>query len=78
MPKYELKGRLVFTAKDLNDAFRKLADHFDRLSKGEPAHLPEAGTEIKVKEEGVDSPKPLISTIPPPPRVPSEVLDKDD
>jgi len=75
MPRYEMVGRMVLKAKDLKEAFEKLAEHFKALVSGHPSDLPEVGTDLQVRredrsgEEGEENVG-LISTIPPPPRVP--------
>jgi hypothetical protein len=54
MKKFELSGKAVFFAEDLDDAFGLLAKHFKALSTGEETHLFDAGTDIhlvKVSEE---------------------------
>lgn len=72
MPRYELVGRMVLKAKDLKEAFEKLAEHFKTLAGGHPSDLPEVGTDLQIRREDTDSGEEvgLISTIPPPPRVP--------
>jgi len=79
MDQYELTGRMVFGANDVNDAFRKLSDHFHALASGKTSNLPEPGTEVKVKRVGALTPTVrLKSTIPPPPRMPEDILDSGD
>lgn len=75
MDRYELVGRIVFKAKDIMDAFRKLSEHFRQLSEGQDSNLPVGGTDVKLKKEFAREPEgqDLISTIPPPPRVPTDL-----
>ena len=75
MDRYELVGRIVFKANDLLDAFKKLSEHFEKLSEGQDSDLPVGGTDVKLKKEFARDPEgqDLISTIPPPPRVPKEL-----
>ena len=77
MDRYELAGRIVFKAKDILDAFKKLSDHFGKLSKGQRSDLPVGGTDVRLKKKPEEpSRQALISTIPPPPRIPKD-LDRD-
>ena len=61
--KYELSGRLILEAADIEDACRKLSEHFALLAEGENSHIPKPGTDIKLKRVGVKTPVP--------PKVPS-------
>jgi hypothetical protein len=58
--RYELTGRIVFEADDVEDAFRRLALHFAALAKDEESDLPLIDTNVKIREVGV------ITPIPPP------------
>lgn len=61
--KFELSGKLILEADDIEDAFRKLSEHFALLAEGENSHIPRPGTDIKLKKAGVKTPLP--------PKVPS-------
>jgi hypothetical protein len=56
--KFELSGRLVFEADNTQDAFLKLATHFEALAYGEESELPLVGTDIKIKLAGSKTPVP--------------------
>lgn len=56
--RFELIGRLVFDADDIQDAFVRLAAHFRALSKSEESDLPLVGTNLKVREVGSKTPVP--------------------
>lgn len=63
--KYELTGRLVVEAASIDEAFKKVAEHFCKLAKGQESHIPEVGTDIKLKKLGTKTPVP-----PKPPKTP--------
>jgi hypothetical protein len=75
--KYELVGRMVFEAENVEDAFRKLAEHFLVLASGmSSSALPISGTQIQVRRVGaVPPPLPAqaLPKIPGPPPVPKEL-----
>ena len=60
--KYELTGRIVFEAEDIDDAFKLLAAHFKALSEGRESDLPLVGTNVKVKAVGIKTPVPPAVT----------------
>lgn len=48
--KYELVGRLVFDADDVEDAFRQLALHFSLLAAGSKSKIPIQGTSVEIRK----------------------------
>lgn len=56
--KFELTGKLVFEAKNTEDAFQKLALHFSALAVGIDSKLAQPGTNIQVRRVGVKTPPP--------------------
>ena len=56
--KFELTGRIVFEADDVEDAFRLLSVHFAALSEGQESELPLVGTNVKIKPIGIKTPVP--------------------
>ena len=68
--KFELTGRLVVEASDIDDAFRKIAEHFALLADGKNSHIPRVGTDIGVKKVGTKTipPRPKKTTSRPPRR----------
>jgi len=52
--KFILSGKMIFDAKDLDDAFMKLSKHFENMMNGDDGLEMYSGTEItleKVKKE---------------------------
>ncbi len=56
--KYELTGRIVFEADDVQDAFQKLSRHFKALAQGTESALPLGGTDVKIRKIGTRTPLP--------------------
>ena len=56
--KFELTGKLVLEANDIEDAFRRIAEHFTILADGEDSHIPRPGTDIRLKRAGLKTPLP--------------------
>ena len=56
--KYELTGRIVFEADDIEDAFRRLAEHFTALANNDESELPLVDTNVKIREIGLKTPFP--------------------
>ena len=47
--KFKLFGEMIFEAKNLDDAFMKLSNHFKGLSEGDENLELECGTDIHLK-----------------------------
>ena len=52
MKLFELKGKLIFYAKDIDDAFRRIGKHYLTISREgvDAKRLGEPGTEILLRE----------------------------
>ena len=61
MPQFELTGRIIFEAEDIEDAFTRLAHHFSALAKGVESDLPLVGTNVKIKATDIDGPLEPVS-----------------
>jgi hypothetical protein len=50
--KFRLSGEAYFEADGIDDAFAKLAHHFEALAKGEDSSLFEPETDLRIEKEG--------------------------
>lgn len=56
--RFEMSGKLIVEADDLEKAFLKIAEHFSLLGNGKPSSIPQGGTDIKVKPTNLKTPVP--------------------
>jgi len=49
--RFKLNGEAVFYAESIDDAFRKLAEHFTALANGDNSNLMAAGTDLQIYKE---------------------------